>query len=396
MIAWISQVVAATLVGLRTLGQRLASAAVALIGIGAVAAVFVSVLSMAEGFRATLAGTGDPDNVIVLRMGSDAEMTSILMGDQVRIIADAPGLARGPSGPVASPELLVQVDLLKRSTATTANVPLRGVMAEAFLVRPSLRIIEGRKFEAGRNEIIVGRGAAGQYQNLSVGSTHKWGENTWRVVGIFDGGGTVADSELWCDVRVLAPAYRRGNSFQSVCAKLESPGAFDRFKDAVTTDPRLNVKVVREREYYAEQSTAVYMMIRVLGMGIAGLMGIGAVFAAVNSMYSAVASRSREIATLRALGFGGGPVAISVLIESMLLALAGGIIGGLIAYVGFNGYQASTINWQSFSQVAFAFAVTPALLVQGVVYAVVIGLVGGLLPAFRAARLPVVVALREL
>jgi putative ABC transport system permease protein len=396
MLGWLSQVIAVTWLGIRTIGLRLASSAVAVVGIAAVAAVFVTVLSMAEGFRATMAGSGDPDTLIVLRVGADAEMTSILPGAQARIISDTPGIAQTASGPIASAELFVQVDLLKRSTNTTANVPLRGVTPEAFLVRRKVHIIEGRRFEPGRNEIIVGRGAAAQYANLSVGSTLQLGENRWQIVGIFDGGGTVADSELWCDVRVLGPAYRRGNSFQSMRLRLESPQAFDHVRNALTTDPRLNVKVVRERDYYAEQSVAVYTIITTIGMVIAGLMGIGAVFAAVNSMYSAVASRTREIATLRALGFGGSPVIVSVLVESMLLALVGGIAGGLIAYVGFNGYQTSTINWQSFSQVGFAFAVTPALLVRGIVYAVVIGLVGGLFPAIRAARVPVVVALREL
>ena len=396
MIGWLSQIGAVTALGLRTVRLRLASSGVAVVGIGAVAAVFVGVLSMAEGFRATMAGTGEPDTAIVLRVGADAEMTSALLGDQVRTIADTPGIARSATGPMASPELAVQVDLLKRSTGTTANVPLRGVTAEAFQVRRRVRIVEGRRFEPGRNEIIVGRRAAAQYANLSVGSVLKWGENQWRVVGVFDGGGTVVDSELWCDVRVLAPAYRRGNSFQSVYLRLESPQAFDRVKDALTADPRLNVKVLRERDYYAEQSTAVYTIITTIGMVIAGLMGIGAVFAAVNSMYSAVASRTREIATLRALGFRGGPVVVSVLAESMMLALAGGIAGGLIAYVALNGYETSTINWQSFSQVGFAFAVTPALLVRGIVYAVAIGFIGGLFPAVRAARVPVVVALREL
>ncbi len=396
MLSWLSQIIAITLLGLRTIRLRLASSSVAIVGIGAVAAVFVGVLSMAEGFRATMAGTGDPDTAVVLRTGADAEMTSVLFIDQVRVIADGPGIARTASGPTASPELFVQVDLLKRSTGTTANVPLRGVTTEAFLVRRNLRMIEGRRFEPGRNEVIVGRRAANQFSNLAVGSTLKLGQNRWRVVGIFDGGGTVADSELWCDGRVLGPAYGRGNTSQSVYVRLESPQAFDRLSRALTTDPRLNVKVLHERDYYAEQSMAVYTIIRTVGFVIAGLMGIGAVFAALNSMYSAVASRTREIATLRALGFSGKAVVISVLTESMALAAIGGIAGGAMAFVGFNGYETSTINWQSFSQVGFAFAVTPALLARGVVYAMVIGFVGGLFPAFRAARVPVVVALREL
>jgi putative ABC transport system permease protein len=395
MVGALSQIIAVTLLGVRTLPRRLASSSVAIVGIAAVAAVFVALLSMAEGFRLTMASTGAPDAVVVLRAGSDAEMTSVLMRDQANMIADAPGLARGPHGAIASAELFVMLDLPKRSTGSVANVPLRGVDPAAFEVRPNVHMIAGRRFQTGSNEIIVGRGAASQFARTDIGTMLKVGANQWKV-GIFDSGGTAADSELWCDALVLGPAYNRGNSVQAIYAKLESPGAFDRFKDAVTTDPRLNVKVMREQDYYAQQSTLVYTMIRVLGLFIGGLMGIGAIFAAINTMYSAVANRSREIATLRALGFRSGPVVISVLAESVLLAVVGGALGGLIAYVGFNGYQTATINWQSFSQVAFAFAVTPALLVRGVVYAVVIGLVGGLLPAIRAARVPVVVALREL
>jgi putative ABC transport system permease protein len=396
MIAWLSQVVAVTLLSLRTVPQRLASSSVAVVGVAAVAGVLVAVLSMAVGFRATMMRTGEPDSVMVLRAGADAEMTSIIEGSALKIIPDAPGLARGPRGPIASAELFVIVDLPKRSTGMSAQVPLRGIGTEGFLVRPRLRIVEGRRFETGRNEVIVGRGAAANFANLGVGSVLNLGENRWEVVGIFDGGGTAADSELWCDANVLAPAYRRGNTRQAVYARLESPQALTRFRDALTSDPRLNVKVMRESDYYAEQSVFLFRLITSLGVLVGALMGIGAIFAAVNTMYSAVASRTREIAVLRALGFGGSPVVVSVLTESMLLALLGGIAGGLVAFLGFNGYQAATFNLQSFRAVAFAFAVTPRLVVSAVIYAVVIGFLGGIFPAFRAARLPVVVALREL
>jgi putative ABC transport system permease protein len=251
-------------------------------------------------------------------------------------------------------------------------------------------------FEAGRNEIVVGRAASRQFANLSVGSSVRWGENTWQVVGVFDAGGSVAESELWCDARVLQPAYRRGNSYQSVYARLESEEAFQSVKDAMTSDPRLRVTVLREPEYYAAQSRVLQTVIRTVGFIVAGLMGIGAVFGAVNTMYSAVASRTREIATLRALGFKSLPVVISVLVEAVLLSLAGGLIGGLFAYLAFDGYQTATMNWQSFSQVAFAFAVTPALLAQALILSTIMGLFGGLLPAWKAARMPVVTALREL
>ena len=384
-----------SLLNLRTLRERRGASLAAMVGVAGVVATFVAVLSMAEGFRAVMTTTGAPDRAIVLRGGSNAEMYSILTRDDVRIISGEPGIARGRDGPLASAELFVIVDLPKRSTGTAANVPLRGVQPAAFAVRSEIRIVEGRSFEQGRNEIIVGRGAASQFAGLDLGSRLRWGENTWTVVGIFDAGGRVSDSELWCDVAVLQPAYRRGNSFESVYVRLDSPGSFDAFKDALTTDPRLSVQVQRESEYFEEQSRLLTGIITGLGTLVAGLMGIGAVFGALNTMYSAVAARTREIATLRALGFGGGAVVASVLAESMLLALAGGILGAVVSYLAFNGYQTSTINWQSFSQVAFAFAITPGLMARGISYALLMGLIGGLFPAIRATRIPVARALRE-
>jgi putative ABC transport system permease protein len=396
LIMWLWQVVVVTLLNLRTIRQRLGTSAVAIIGIAGVVAVFVAMLSMAEGFRKTMATTGSPDTAIVMRSGSDSEMVSILSRDDVRLIADATGVRRDANGPIASGELFVIVDLPKRSTNTTANVSLRGVSAAAFGVRPNVRIVRGRTFQSGRNELIVGRGASEQFTGVELGKTVRWGQNEWTVVGIFDAGGTMSDSEIWCDASVLQPAYRRGNSFQTVYAKLESAEAFTKFKDALTTDPRLNLKVQRETDYFAEQSQMISTLITTLGSIIALLMGIGAVFGAVNTMYSAVSSRTREIATLRALGFGGGAVVVSVLAEAVLLGLIGGALGGALAYVGFNGFQTSTINWQTFSQVAFAFTVTPRLMAAGLFYALVMGVIGGLLPAVRAARLPIVSALREL
>lgn len=396
LINWMSQIVVVTALNLRTLRERLSSSLVAVVGIAGVVAVFVAVLSMAEGFRRTMAATGSPDTAIVMRSGADSEMVSILGRGDVRVIGDAPGVRRRDGTPLVSAELFVIVDLPKRTTNTTANVPLRGVSTTALEVRKKIVITSGRMFETGRNELIAGRAAAKQFGGVDVGAALKFGQTTWTVVGIFDAGGTVADSELWCDANVLAPAYQRGSSYQTVFAKLESPEAFTRFKDSLTSDPRVNLKVVRETDYYAEQSQMLYRLITTLGTLIAGLMGIGAVFGAVNTMYSAVAARTREIATLRALGFGAVPVVVSVLAESLLLALAGGVAGGSIAYVAFNGFETATINWQTFSQIGFAFAVTPALIMSGVFYAVFMGLLGGLLPAVRAARLPIVAALREL
>lgn len=381
---------------LRTLPQRAGSAAVAVVGIAGVVIVFVAVLSIGEGFRAALQGASSADTAMIMRGGSDTEMTSALPGESTRIIKDGPGIRRGPDGPFASAELLVIVNVPIRATGTDANVPLRGIEPAAFDVREEVSIISGRMLRSGTSEIIVGESAARQFTGLDLGSEQRWGSSTWTVVGIFEAGGTIAESEIWCDVRVLQPAYRRGDTFQTVYAKLESADAFQPFKDALTADPRLDVMVERESDYFAAQSQQMSAIITGLGSVIAVLMGVGAVFGAVNTMYTAVASRTREIATLRALGFSSVPVVLSVMTESLLLSVGGGLIGGLLAYVGFNGYQTATLNFQTFSQVSFAFMVTPALLTQGIAYAVVMGFVGGLFPAVRAARLPIVTAFREL
>ncbi len=392
---WISQMLAVTGVTLRSIPQRLGSSIVAIIGIGGVVVVFTAVLSIAEGFRAAMRGTGDPQTVIVLRSGSDTEMTSGLGGPETDLIAEKAGLETS-NGPHASPELFVIVGHPLRRSGTDANVPLRGVTPAAFKARPQIRIVEGRMFNTGTSEIVVGRAASGQFSGLSLGSAVRWGTTNWVVVGIFDAGGSIAESEIWCDARVLQGAYNRGNSFQSVYARLASVDSFQTFKDALTTDPRLNVTVVREPNYYSQQSQVLQTVIRSVGFGIAGLMALGAIFGAVNTMYSAVANRTREIATLRALGFGSSPVVVSVLFEAVLLSLVGGLIGGGLAWVGFDGFQTTTMNWQSFSQVAFAFKVTPELLLRGMLFAVVMGLLGGFFPAVRAARMPVVNALRQL
>lgn len=393
---WFTQVYAIGALNLRTLPQRLGSSAATVVGVAGVVTVFVAVLSIGEGFRATLQETGSPSTALVMRGGSDTEMMSLVSQEDSRVVQDAPGISRGAYGPVASPEMLVLVDVPKISTGTDANVPLRGVTPVAFEVRSKLKIIAGRNFVPGRNEIIAGAGAAREFAGLQVGSVKRWSRTDWTVVGIFTDGGSVSESEIWADLNVLQGAYNRGTILSAVYARLATPAQFDGFKAALTTDPRLNVKVIRETDYFAEQSVMLTSIVTRLGFLIAAMMGVGAVFGAINTMYSAVAARTREIATLRALGFGGGPVVISVIAESIFLALLGGIIGGAIAYLAFNNFHTSTINWQSFSQVAFAFRVTPRLLAQGFTYAVVIGLFGGLLPAIRAARTSVASALRAL
>jgi putative ABC transport system permease protein len=393
---WLKQIVAVTIVNLRTVPARLGSSAVAIVGIAGVVVVLVAVLSIAEGFRAAMRSAGEPDRALVMRSGADSEMTSGLSGPETDIVKQAPGIRREGQHAVASAELFVILDQPKRSTGTGANVPLRGIEPATVSVRDDAHIVEGRMLQFGTNEVIVGRAASRQFAGLEVGSEVHSGQNVWKVVGIFDAGGTVAETEIWCDARVLQGAYRRGNSYQTVLVKLDSPQSFDEFKGWLTANPQVNVAVRREQEYYATQSTALTSLIRTVGFAIAALMGIGAVFGAILTMYTAVATRAREIATLRALGFNTSAVLVSVLAESLGLAAIGGLIGGLAAYAGFNGYQTSTINFQTFSQVAFAFRVTPALLSLGLIYALVMGLVGGLLPAIRAARLPIASALREL
>jgi putative ABC transport system permease protein len=340
--------------------------------------------------------SSSPDTAIVLRSGEDSEMVSGFSREQTQIIADSPGVARTARGPLSSAELFVIINLPKRSTGTDANVPLRGVEAAALEVRDNLRIIQGRMFDWGKDEVIVGSGAAREFAGLDVGSSLKVGRYEWPVVGMFSANGAVCESEIWTDAKVLQAAYHRGDSFQSVRARLTSPGAFQGFKDSLTSNPQLTVKAARQSEYYAQQSETMTRLITSLGFSVAFLMAIGAVFGALNTMYSAVAARTREIATLRALGFGGGAVVVSLMIESLLLALLGGVVGGSLAYFAFNNFHTSTMNFQSFSQVAFAFRVTPQLLLQGMVWAATIGLIGGLLPAVRAARLPIAAALREL
>ncbi|HXU45976.1 MAG TPA: ABC transporter permease [Thermoanaerobaculia bacterium] len=393
----ILQILAIIGVGLRTLRERLGASLATVFGVAGVVAVFVGVLSIGEGFRAAMRPAGADDMAMVMRTGNDSEMMSGLSRESTEIVKQAPGVARTGASPVASAELFVVIDLPKRSTGTEANVPLRGVQPTALAVRGSgMRIVEGRMLAPGTNEVIVGRAASREFSGLDLGAVNRWGKSSWKVVGIFDAGGTVAETEIWADVAVLQPAYNRGSFFQSVRARLDSPASFARFKDALTTDPRLDVQVQRESDYLASQSTLLSQIINGLGSIIAILMGIGAVFGAINTMYSAVASRTREIATLRAIGFGRVPVVVSVLAESLLLAAFGGAVGAGLAYLAFNGYQAATINFQSFSQVAFAFAVTPSLLARGIFYALVMGLIGGLFPAIRAARLPIATALREL
>lgn len=394
--SWVTQVVTVTEMNLRNLPSRIGTSLVAVIGIGGVVAVLVSLLSMGEGFRAALDLSGRDDVAMILRGGSADELSSSFSRDEFDVIASAPGIERDAQGPIASGEMYTIVDLPMRSTGTGANVPFRGVDRRAPLVRDHFRILAGRMFVPGRDEVIVGRGAFAQFGNIDLGQTVTWGSHDWKVVGVFEAGGSVSESEVWADLQVLRGVYRRVSMVQVVRAKLTSPEALATLKANLEQDRRVNVSVRSERQFYADQSRILIALVKYVGTTIAVLMGIGAVFAALNTMYSAVSTRTREIATLRALGFGAGPVVTSVLLESVVLGLIGGLVGGALVYFVLNGYQASTLNWASFSQITFAFTVTPRLLVTGLVYALILGAVGGLLPGIRAARMPVTSGLREL
>jgi putative ABC transport system permease protein len=391
----LKQAASVTAMNLRSVRERRGAALVAVVGIAGVVAVLIGIFSINEGFRAVLEEAGSDEVAIVLRGGGTSEMTSGLSQQQTRIIADAAGVLHESGAPVSSAELYVIVDVPLKSTGTPANVPLRGVGPLAPRLRQGFHVIEGRTFTPGTNEVIVGRGAALQFAGLNVGSELRQGTNVWNVVGVFADTGSVAESEIWSDAIVLQGVYNRGTSYQSTRVRLESAAALQTFKDALTSDPRVNVNVLTEREYYAQQARALVVLVTILGRAIAVLMGLAAIFGALATMYSAVSSRAKEIATLRAIGFGTFPVVTSVIVEALALGLLGGTVGGLIAYFGFNGLRASTMNLSSFSQITFAFTVTPALLVQSLIYALVLGFFGGLMPSVRAARLPITIGLRD-
>ena len=380
----------------RSVTARWTSSIVAVLGIAGTVGVFVAMLSLARGFRATLVASGSDDNAIVLRAGATSEMMSGIKLEDIKILQDAPGVARASDAPLVTSEVVVVAPFPLRATGTDANAQIRGVSANVLTIRRNVKIVQGRMFQPGLAELIVGKNASSSYSGLTLGNTVNFGGGHWQVVGIFDAGGSAFDSEVWCDARVLDDVYKRpSNIFQSATVHLSSPGAFEQFKDAVTSDRRLNFNVTREIDYYAKQSTRMTQLITILGGLVAFVMAIGAVFGALNTMYSAVAERGREIATMRALGFGGGAVVFSFLVEALLISFVGGAIG-CVAVLPLNGLTTGTMNWQTFSQLAFAFRITPALLLAGIVFALLMGLLGGLPPAMRAAWRPVAVALREL
>jgi putative ABC transport system permease protein len=389
----LSQTTAITSLNLKSIPERWGASLVIVVGLAGVVAVFTALLAMAEGFQSTLKSAGRADVAMVLRGGSQAELNSALLRDQVTLIKQAPGIRKDDDDqPLASAEMIVIAELAKKGDRSAQNVTVRGIGPKGMKLRPQVKIIEGKMFETGKRELIVGRGVTQQFDGARVGQTLRFRGSDWTVVGVFESG-DANESELWCDVEVAQTSFNR-QGFSSVRAVLDGD-AMQTFKDALTAEPRLSVDVQTEQEYYSGQTKQFRSTIGVLAGIVTGIMGLGAIFAALNTMYAAVATRAREIATLRALGFGGLPVVMSVMIESLVLALVGGAIGAVIAYLLFNNLSVSTLG-QNFTQVVFAFKVTPALVVRGLMIAVIIGMFGGFLPAIRAARMPITTALREL
>ena len=380
----------------RSIRARWTSTIVAVLGIAGTVGVFVAMLSLAHGFKATLVASGSPGNALLLRAGSPSEMMGGVTLDSVKIVQDAPGIARDGAGPLITQEVVGVIPFPLITTGTDANVQVRGVSPNVLRIRTFVKMEQGRMFQPGLSELVIGKNAAKTYAGLKLGDDVAFGGGNWKVVGVFDAGGSAFDSEVWCDSKILNDVLKRpDNIFQSVTVHLTSPADFQQFKDAIVADPRLNLDVTREIDYYAKQSTVMTTLITVLGGMVAAVMAIGAVFGALNTMYSAVAERGREIATMRALGFSSWNVILSFLFEALLISFVGGVLGCL-AVLPLNGLTTSTMNFQTFSNLAFAFKITLDLLLMGVLFALIMGILGGMFPAIRAARLPVAQALRDL
>jgi putative ABC transport system permease protein len=388
----LKQILSITLLGLRSIPERLGASLVIVVGLAGVVAVFTALLAMAAGFQSTLESAGRPDVAIVLRGGSQVELNSGISRDQGAVIKQAPGVLKAPDGrPLASAEMVVITELVKAGEKTGSNITVRGVEPAAFALRPQLRIVEGRTFGAGLRELIVGQGVARQYDSARLGSTVRMRGSDWTVVGVFESGDAY-ESEFWADIDVAQSTFNR-QGYSSVRLEFAGPADLQAIKDALSADPRVNVDVETEQQYFSGQTEQFRKTIGALAGVVTAIMALGAMFAALNTMYAAVGARAREIATLRAIGFRGLPVVVSIMLESLILALAGGLLGALAAYVLFNNMAVSTLG-SNFTQVVFRFAVTPALVVNGLIIAVAIGMIGGFLPALRAARQPVTTALR--
>jgi putative ABC transport system permease protein len=381
---------------LRSVRARWVSTIVAVLGIAGTVGVFVAMLALAQGFQSTLVSSGSPDNAIVMRAGATSEMLGSVTLDQVKVLQDDPSIAKENGQPLISPEVVVMAPFPLQSTDTDANVQVRGVSEKALQVRRNIHMVQGRFFKPGLLELVVGKNAATTYKGVALGDTVKFGGGTWKVVGVFDAGGSAFDSEIWTDAHELSEVYKRPDYiFQSVTARLNSPAAVTPLKDRMSTDPRMTVDVQPEIAYYSKQSQGLTTLIHWLGGIIAAIMGIGAIFGALNTMYSAVSERSREIATMRAIGFGAGSVITSFIFEALVIAFIGGVLGSLAA-LPLNLVTTGAMNFQTFSHLAFAFKVTPALIAIGIGFALFMGLLGGVPPAIRAASRPVAQALRDL
>jgi putative ABC transport system permease protein len=387
------QVVAVTTINLKSIPQRVLLSLSTVVAIALVVMVLLAFLAMANGFQRTIAGSGSDDIGIVLRGGSQAEINSTVTREQVRLVEDGPGIARGGDGkPLVSPELYLVVDGIKHTTKTKANLPLRGIGEQGFALRKGITITAGRMFNRGANEIVVGKGLAREFDGFDIGGTVAFGTTRWTVVGIFEADGSVFESEIWGDLPVVQSLFNRNNFFQTVRVRLTGPATLDDLKGYNDNDPRMKLDVKSEAAYFADQSSQTTDLIQKLGWPLAIAMAFGALAGALNTMYSSVAARATEIATLRAIGFGGFSAFVGTLIESLALAAVGGVIGAALTYAIFDGLSASTLGG-NFTQVVFNFRLSPALVGEGVLLALIVGLVGGLFPALRAARMPIVAGL---
>ena len=393
--SFIRQVLLVTNMNLRSILERSGSSLVIIVGIAGSVAVMVSLLAMAEGLSSTISSTGEEDRVIILRDGSSSELSSGVAMTELDTVSSSPGIKSIDGEPMIAGELFAIIDLKKKGAESTSNLPIRGVQPASFKIRPEVEIVEGRNFTTGTAEIIVGKGANNQYEGLEIGDQIKVRDSFATVVGIFSSNGNVHESEIWADLAAAQGLFRRGASASSMILKLNSPDSFDEVGLFVESYPNLELKVQSESDFYENQSSGADL-IKVFGQVVGYIMAIGAVFAALNTMYSAVSTRLVEIGTLRALGFKGTTVLLALLIEALLLATIGGLLGGAIAYILFNGYTVSTLAGASFSQTAFAFAVTGEIIQQGLTLALFVGFIGGVFPAWNAARRDITEALRSI
>jgi len=400
LVAWMAlthigqQTWSVTRVGIATLPQRFGASAVVVVGIAGVVGVLVALLAMGAGFETTLWQTGTEDSAIVMQAGAQFELNSAVTPEVVALVSQAPEVLKNDQGrPMVSSELVLTA-MLENKSGHDANVVIRGVGDRAWDLWPHVRIKTGRRFTPGLQELIVGKGIHSHFAGTQIGSTLRLNGQPWGVVGIFDSG-DAHNSEIWADTNVAGSAFQRGTSKTSLTVQLTNAGALDAFKARLANDPRLKVEVQTTREYYGRQSSAFARIIRILGTTVGAIMAFGAVFGVLNTMYSTVAARAREIATLRAIGFGHVPMIVSILLETMLLAVVGGVIGAVAAWAIFDGFIASTVGANS-SQMVFAIRVSPTLLWNGLKWALAIALIGGLFPAVRSARMPIAAGLREL